>query len=239
VTIGLLGAFYLFPGVYGVLGRVAAPELHLAGATDTVVVTLPAHLLAGTGASLVRALVVTGAFAAFLSTSSGLLLSLASALSHDLTRGGVRGLREAAAGVALVAVLLALPSAHLDIGVLVGWAFAVAASTLCPLPVLGIWWPQLTAPGAAAGLVCGAVLSTGAVLVTVLAPPGPGWLATLLGQPAGWSVPAGTTAALARMHLVAEDEPAGGRASPTGPGGSSYLPKSSGCGMSAPPRSLL
>lgn len=256
VTIGLLGAFYLFPGVYGVLGRVAAPELHLARATDTVVVTLPAHLLAGAGASLVRALVVTGAFAAFLSTSSGLLLSLASALSHDLARGGVRGLREAAAGAALVAVLLALPSAHLDIGVLVGWAFAVAASTLCPLLVLGIWWPRLTAPGAAAGLVCGAVLSTGAVLVTVLAPPGPGWLATLLGQPAGWSVPAafaamvlgslatrsavpaGTTAALARMHLVAEDELAGGRAPPTGPGGSSYLvPKSSGCGMPGRPLS--
>ena len=37
----------------------------------------------------------------------------------------------------------------------VGLAFAVAASTFCPLLVLGIWWRRLTAAGAVAGLLAG------------------------------------------------------------------------------------
>ena len=37
ITVALLGAFYLFPGVYGLLGAVLLPELYLSGATDTVV----------------------------------------------------------------------------------------------------------------------------------------------------------------------------------------------------------
>ena len=37
----------------------------------------------------------------------------------------------------------------------VGLAFAVAASTFCPLLVLGIWWRGLTAVGALAGLLVG------------------------------------------------------------------------------------
>ncbi len=41
ITVAMLGAFYLFPGVYGLLGAVLLPELYLSGATDTVVVALP------------------------------------------------------------------------------------------------------------------------------------------------------------------------------------------------------
>ncbi|HZI39747.1 MAG TPA: cation acetate symporter, partial [Acidimicrobiia bacterium] len=33
-------------------------------------------------------------------------------------------------------------------------------------------------------------LASGAILVTMLAKPGPGWAEALLGQPAAWSVPA-------------------------------------------------
>ena len=40
---------------------------------------------------------------------------------------------------------LALVARGLDISVLVGWAFALAASTFCPLLLLGIWWDGLTA----------------------------------------------------------------------------------------------
>ena len=51
------------------------------------------------------------------------------------------------------AVALAAP----DVGVArtVGLAFAVAASTFCPLLVLGIWWRGLTDAGAIAGLLVG------------------------------------------------------------------------------------
>ena len=44
ITVAMLGAFYLFPGVYGLLGAVLLPELYLSGATDTVVVALPARV---------------------------------------------------------------------------------------------------------------------------------------------------------------------------------------------------
>ena len=46
---------------------------------------------------------------------------------------------------------------------LVGWAFALAASTFCPLLLLGVWWPRLTALGAAAGMIAGASVATGMI----------------------------------------------------------------------------
>jgi len=72
----------------------------------------------------------------------------------------------------------------------VGLAFAVAASTFCPLLLLGIWWRGLTAAGAVAGLVVGGLGSGAAVGWTLITSGTTGWPAVLLGQPAAWSVPA-------------------------------------------------
>lgn len=188
-VIVLLAVFYLFPAFYGLLGRVVTPELVLTEATDTVTVVLPERMLPGTVGAVLTAMVAAGAFAAFLSTSSGLLLALAGGLSHDLSRASVPRLRLAVAAGSLVAVLLALPAARIDINVLVGWAFTVAASTFCPLLVLGIWWRRLTLAGAVAGLAAGVCASTGAALVSLLTGPHSGWLAVLLAQPAAWTVP--------------------------------------------------
>jgi Na+(H+)/acetate symporter ActP len=99
---------------------------------------------------------------------------------------------------AAVIVLLALPAARLDVGVLVTSAFAVAASTFCPLLVLGIWWPRLTAPGAVVGMVVGLIASAGVIGVDLVLGSPPGLGAILLGQPALWSVPL----AFATMVLV-------------------------------------
>jgi len=79
-----------------------------------------------------------------------------------------------------------------EINVLVGWAFAIAASAFSPLLVLGIWWPSLTKHGAAWGMAVGGALATGAILVTMLAPRS-GWLGALLAQPAIVSVPVAFT----------------------------------------------
>ena len=49
----------------------------------------------------------------------------------------------------------------------VGLAFAVAASTFCPLLVLGIWWRGLTPAGAVAGLL-GRRLGAGAGVIWTL-----------------------------------------------------------------------
>jgi Na+(H+)/acetate symporter ActP len=192
VVLALVGVFYLLPTLYGVLGRVYTPQLLMTGRTDAVVLLLPAAMLGGslTG-QLLGALVAAGAFAAFLSTSSGLLTSVAGVLSTDvLGRGSVRDFRRAAVVAGIVPLVLALRVARLDVSQVVGLAFAVAASSFCPLLVLGIWWRGLTAAGAAAGIVAGGGAAVGAVLVTVLGgTPAAGWGATLLTQPAAWTVP--------------------------------------------------
>ncbi|MEU8259771.1 cation acetate symporter [Micromonospora sp. NPDC048999] len=191
VVLALVGLFYLLPTIYGVLGRIYTPQLLVTGHTDAVVVLLPeAALGGGTAARLLAALVAAGAFAAFLSTSSGLLTSVAGVISTDvLGRGSVRGFQLATVIAGGVPAVLALNVSGLDVSEVVGLAFAVAASSFCPLLVLGIWWRGLTDLGAAAGVLVGGGAAIGAVLVTVLGPPLTGWPATLTAQPAAWTVP--------------------------------------------------
>lgn len=191
VVLGMVGLFYLLPALYGVLGRVYTPQLLLTGRTDAVVLLLPSAVFGGsTGGQMLGALVAAGACAAFLSTSSGLLTSVAGVLSTDVTgRGGVRDFRIAAVIGGLVPVLFATRAGGLDVSQVVGLAFAVAASSFCPLLVLGIWWRGLTDVGAAAGLLVGGGAATAAVLTTMLGPPLRGWSATLISQPAAWTVP--------------------------------------------------
>jgi cation/acetate symporter len=190
ITVALLSAFYLFPVVYGTLGAVLVPELYLSGDTDTVVVALPGRVDGGAVGVAFTAMLSAGAFAAFLATSLGLLLALSSAVAHDLLPGaGLRGLRLAPLAGAVVIVALALPAVNLDVGVLVTSAFAVAAATFCPLLVLGIWWPRLTANGAVAGLVVGLVASVGAIGVDLFLDAPEGLTSILLAQPALWTVP--------------------------------------------------
>jgi cation/acetate symporter len=217
ITVGLLGSFYVFTVIYGLLGGILLPELYLSGATDTAVVALPSRVDGGTTGDVFTALLTAGAFAAFLATSLGLLLALAGALAHDLFPGSLRRLRLTALLAAGVIVLFALPAVRIDVGAVVTSAFAVAASTFCPLLVLGIWWRRLTARGAFVGMAVGLAASAGVMGAGLLLRPEPGLAALLLGQPALFSVPlafltmitvslrgrpaAGAEAAMVRLHL--------------------------------------
>ncbi|MER7587266.1 cation acetate symporter [Micromonospora sp. NPDC127501] len=210
VVLALVGAFYLLPTLYGVLGRIYTPQLLLSGQTDAVVVLLPEAALGdGLAGRLLAALVAAGAFAAFLSTSSGLLTSVAGVISTDvLGRGSVRGFRLATVIAGGVPAVLALHVSGLDVSQVVGLAFAVAASSFCPLLVLGIWWRGLTDVGATAGVVAGGGAAIGAVLVTVLGPPLSGWPATLIAQPAAWTVPLAFTVMVAVSMATRRRAPA-------------------------------
>ncbi len=193
VVLGLLGLFYVLPPVYGALGRIYAPDLITAGATDTVVLELPSRMVGGVGGDLLSALTTAGAFAAFLSTSSGLTIAVAGVLSQDVMGRRFRGVRSfQAAAVVAVVVPLALAVVAEGVGVAraVGLAFAVAASTFCPLLVLGIWWRRLTDVGAIAGMVVGGGLSGLAVVDTLMRNTHTGWAGALLAHPAAWTVPA-------------------------------------------------
>ncbi len=197
IVIGLLGLFYLWPPVYGALGRVYATDLLLTGRTDTVVLELPGRLLPAPWGDLASALLVAGAFAAFLSTSSGLVVSVAGVISRDLLGGvayrrdwhAVALFRAGAVVAVLVPLALSLVATSTSLAGTVGLAFAVAASTFCPLLLLGIWWRGLTAPGALWGLGVGGATSSTAVLATIVGLPVPDLVAVLLQQPAAWTMP--------------------------------------------------
>ncbi|HSE54845.1 MAG TPA: cation acetate symporter [Nocardioidaceae bacterium] len=193
VVLGLLGLFYVLPPVYGALGRLYAPDLIASDRTDTVVLELPSRMVEGLGGELLSALTTAGAFAAFLSTSSGLTIAVAGVLSQDVLGRRFRGVRSfQAAAVVAVVVPLALAVLAEGVGVAraVGLAFAVAASTFCPLLVLGIWWRRLTDVGAIAGMSVGGILSGAAVVDTLLHHTHSDWAAALLSHPAAWTVPA-------------------------------------------------
>ncbi|WP_405446464.1 cation acetate symporter [Streptomyces erythrochromogenes] len=232
VVLGLVGVFYLLPPVYGALGRIYAPELALTGDADAAVLVLPERMLGGVLGELLGALLAGGAFAAFLSTASGLTMAVAGVLHQDvLPKCGARSFRWAALAAILVPLGGSVAVAEVPVADAVGLAFAVSASSFCPLLVLGIWWRGLTPPGAVAGLVTGGGAALGAVLATRAGLAPAGWIHTMLAWPAAWSVPlgfltmvgvslatrsripAGTAATLARLHLpeVVAGERAGGR----------------------------
>jgi Na+(H+)/acetate symporter ActP len=202
-VIALLSLFYLFPTLLGVFSRLYVPRVLITGNADAAVLLAPETAFGGPGGQLLAALVAAGAIAAFLATSSGLLVSIAGALSTDVLRGRVRDFRVAAVVGGLIPIPLSLATTGgLELSRSVGLAFAVAASTLCPLLVLGIWWRGLTAVGAACGLVVGGLLSGTAVTVAVAGGIDDdvlgGWPAVMVGYPAAVTVPL----AFATMILV-------------------------------------
>lgn len=192
-VIALLAAFYVFPTLLGVFARLYVPQLLITGAADAAVLLLPDAAIGGTAGAALAALVAAGAIAAFLATSSGLLVSIAGALSTDVLRGRVRDFRLAAVVGGLIPIPLALAASSFELSRNVGLVFAVAASTLCPLLVLGIWWRGLTATGAICGLLLGGALSGTAAAVSVTGVIDDdamgGWPAAVIGYPAAVTVP--------------------------------------------------
>jgi Na+(H+)/acetate symporter ActP len=220
VVLAMIGGFYLLPPIYGALARLYAPELLLTGNTDAAVLVLPGKLVGGVGGQLLGALLAGGAFAAFLSTASGLTLAVAGVLTQDLLPSlGVRHFRLATLLAVAVPAVADAAASNLPVADAVGLAFAVSASSFCPLLVLGIWWRGLTAPGAVTGMLVGGGSALTAVVATMAGWPTRGWPHTLLAWPAVWSVPLGflsmvvvslstraripasTGATMARLHL--------------------------------------
>ncbi|OHX12748.1 cation acetate symporter [Chromobacterium sphagni] len=167
----LVGPAAQFHGADGKLlggGNMAA--LHLAG------------LLGGeTGGALVAAV----AFATILAVVAGLAMAGASAVSHDLyavwlkrgqadPRQELNVSRLATLGLGLLAIALSTRFQQLNIAVMMGLAFAIAASANFPLLLLALHWPGLTARGAVWG---GAAGIAGSLLLIVCGPAV--WMAAL------------------------------------------------------------
>ncbi|HZS23109.1 MAG TPA: cation acetate symporter [Pseudonocardiaceae bacterium] len=188
LVLALLGAFYLFPIVSGWLARLYVPELLAAGNTDAALLELPRAALGKWPALVLGGLIAAGAFAAFISAATGLVVSVAGVLSTDVLPGRLRGFRAATVAAWSVPLAFMLAVSSLDLAQGVGLAFAVAASTFCPLLVLGIWWRGLTDVGAAAGVLLGGGLAFAAVLPAAAGILPPEWQ-PVLAQPAAFTVP--------------------------------------------------
>ena len=114
---------------------------------------------------VISGLVAAGGLAAALSTADGLLLAISNALSHDIyykvvdpsasTQKRVTISKLLLLGVAFVAAYAASQKPA-DILSLVGAAFSMAASTLFPALVLGVFWKRANNAGAIAGMLAGA-----------------------------------------------------------------------------------
>ncbi|MGX7003789.1 sodium:solute symporter family protein [Caballeronia sp. KNU42] len=109
-------------------------------------------------------LIAAGALAAALSTADGLLLTIANALSHDVYYCMVDKTASSQRRVTISKILLlgvalfASYVASLNTGnilFLVGAAFSLAASSLFPALVLGVFWKRTTKLGAVAGMLAG------------------------------------------------------------------------------------
>ncbi|MGF6758742.1 sodium:solute symporter family protein [Paraburkholderia sp. GAS42] len=112
-------------------------------------------------------LIAAGALAAALSTADGLLLTIANALSHDVYYHMVDPSASSQRRVTISKILLlgvalfASYVASLNTGnilFLVGAAFSLAASSLFPVLVLGVFWKRTTRLGAVAGMLAGLVV---------------------------------------------------------------------------------
>jgi cation/acetate symporter len=212
----LIGVFYVFPPVYGVIGRSLMPELYDAigsKGTDKVVLELPT-LLAGRDhpllGSVLSGITCAGAFAAFMSTFSGLLVSMSSALAHDIygrmlkpdasPEQRLKAFKWAAVIIGVVSVGLGTQVEKLNINYLVGQAFAIAAASYFPLLFMSVWWRGMTMRGAATGMLVGGLMALGAISLTTLSDVyavqslADFWVAhplarILCEQPAIWAVP--------------------------------------------------
>ena len=209
----LIGVFYLFPPMFGVLGRNLMPELYNGASgvkgTDGSVLKLPL-LLGGVWGSVLSGVTCAGAFAAFMSTFSGLLVSITGALAHDIYGRILRPQSTPEQRMQMfkvfafvcggAAILLGLVVENFEINMLVGWAFAIAATSYFPLLFLSTWWRGITMKGAATGMLAGGLLSLVSIVSTMFADNWgadglKAWYAvhplvrTLAEQPAIWGLP--------------------------------------------------
>jgi Na+(H+)/acetate symporter ActP len=209
----LIGCFYVFPPVFGVMGRNLLPELYAgvgAKGTDKVVLELPRILNEQRGeapatsdgeissappplfssaaspaskssrrfpwGSILSGITCAGAFAAFMSTFSGLLVSMTGALAHDVygrmlrpratPQQRMRMFRIGAVVLGAGAIVAGMFVEPLEINFMVGQAFAIAAASYFPLLFMSIWWRGMTMKGAATGMLTGGLCALAAVTLT-------------------------------------------------------------------------
>jgi cation/acetate symporter len=152
--------------VYAAFGKILAAHPEVGTLAKDAIVVYTAQL--GNIHPLIVGLLAAGGVSAAFSTVSGLLVTGASAFSHDLyvkvinpEATAKRQLLVARIGTIMMAVIVTF-IAMLELALiaeLVALAFSLAGCTIFPLFLLGIWWSGSNRAGAKAGLIAGGIVS--------------------------------------------------------------------------------
>jgi len=183
-AMAIIGGFYvltLFLG-FGAAHSVGPAAIAAVDAGGNMAAPLLAQYLGGGPASfwgnLMLAFVSAVAFATIVAVVAGLVLAAASAMAHDVYVGVVRAGREttprAQVTAARVATLIVgamsigigIAAKGQNVAVLVGLAFAVAASANFPCVLLTLYWKRCNTTGIVAGMLIGTITAVGLTLVS-------------------------------------------------------------------------
>jgi cation/acetate symporter len=182
-AMAIIGGFYvltLFLGT-GAAIKVGAPAITEIDRGGNMAAPLLAQYLGGGKDSLLGnlmlAFVAAVAFATIVAVVAGLVLAAASAMSHDIWVGVVKGDRatsdeELKAAricsliVGVVAIGIGIAAKGQNVAHLVALAFAVAASANLPVILLTLYWKRCNTGGVVAGLLIGTLTAIGLVLVS-------------------------------------------------------------------------
>jgi cation/acetate symporter len=127
--------------------------------------------------NLFLAVIAAVAFATIVAVVAGLVLASASAISHDIWVGVIKGERAApgeevraarvsALLVGAIAIVIGILAKGQNVAHLVGLAFAVAASSNLPCILLTLYWKRCNTGGIVLGMVVGTLAAVGLVLVS-------------------------------------------------------------------------
>ncbi|MBF0175694.1 MAG: cation acetate symporter [Magnetococcales bacterium] len=179
---GFIGYFYILTFIIG-FGAVllVAPNSHYMDSVKGILVggnnMAAIHLAHATGGDLFLGFISAVAFATILAVVSGLTLSGASAVSHDIYANAIcKGQADekkeiliskiAALVIGCVAIYLGIQFEKQNVAFMVGLAFAIAASANFPILFLSIHWRGLTTRGAVIGGTLGLVSTVVMVLLS-------------------------------------------------------------------------
>ncbi len=182
-AMGIIGGFYvltLFLGT-GAAIKVGALDITAIDRGGNMAAPLLAQFLGGGKDSilgnLMLAFVAAVAFATIVAVVAGLVLAAASAMSHDIWVGVIKGdqatqeeelkaARICSLIVGALAITIGILAKGQNVAHLVALAFAVAASANLPVVLLTLYWKKCNTGGVVAGLVVGTFAAIGLVLIS-------------------------------------------------------------------------
>ena len=182
-AMAIIGGFYVLTLVLG-LGaamNVGAAKISSIDAGGNMAGPLLAQYIGGGENSILGnlflAFVAAVAFATIVAVVAGLVLASASAMSHDIWVGVVKGehatqeeevraARISSIIVGIVAIVIGILAKGQNVAHLVALAFAVAASSNLPAVLLTLYWKGCNTKGVVLGMTVGALTAIGLVMVS-------------------------------------------------------------------------